>query len=330
MNFDRIIQDLILKNNSVAIPGLGTLFMQYNPAEFERLTNRILPPVYQLNFKTLIDPDDNSLVNIILDEYEITKERAEAEVKNWVDDILSTIERGNDYLIKEVGSFRKSGSNIDFEADTNSILLAGNLGLEVTKVPIFEIVGEIEKQKKVIIKQTGSNKHIKELIAAAIALLIILSGIVLYRLELLQQGWDNLIGLIGDTTQYKFEKFATNDTLIGRADAKALKRRALLYAEQQNNQESATKEGVSGISPNGVIKYYLIAGSFKTIRNAEKLQRELISKGYTPEILNIADTTFRVSLASYINRRKAVEEFIALTEQDKNFKLWLYSQLISQ
>jgi hypothetical protein len=330
MNFDRIIQDLILKNNSVAIPGLGTLLIQYQPAEFDRLTNSILPPVYRLTFNTSINPDDNSLVNTILDEYEITTESAETEVKKWVEDIFSNVESGNDYIIKEVGLLRKSGSDVDFEADTNSILLAGNLGLDVTKVPIFELEGDIEKQTSVIISPTVSSKHVKELIAAGVALFIILSGIVLYRLDLLQQGWDNLVGFIGDTTQYKFEKYATNDTLVGRADANALKRRALLYAEQQKNQESAAKEEVTANSPNGVIKYYLIAGSFKTMRNAEKLQSELISKGYTPEILNYGDTTFRVSLASYINRHKAVEEFIAITAQDNNFKLWLYSQLISQ
>jgi hypothetical protein len=330
MNIDRIIHELIFKNNSVSIPGLGTLSLHYSSAEINKLTHRISPPVYELLFNTSTNSDDNSLMSTILDEYEMDKESAEKELENWVKNIVSGLDQGQEYLIKEVGIFKKSGSGIDFKVDVNSYLLAGNLGLEVTKVPIFELEGEIEKQKPIHQIQPGRSKHIKELIASAIALIIILTGVVLYRLELLQQGMDNFLGMFADSNEFKFEKYATNDTLSGRTDARTLKRKALLYAEQQNNQKLENKEVISDSLPNRVIKYYLIAGSFRTSRNAENLLRELKSKGYTPEILNFGDTTFRVSLVSYIDRHKAVEEYIELTSQNNNFKLWLYSQLISR
>jgi nucleoid DNA-binding protein len=331
MDINRIIQDLLIKNNSVSVAGLGTFSLNYIAAEVYKLSNQVSPPSYQLVFTENFDSSDNSIITILSKENNISLIEAKEALDKWVKVVNSVLERGSFYLIMEVGILKKVNNKTVFEPAKNSILYADNFGLEMTRMPLIEIEGDVTKENTPIktIYMPQPVKKTKWVNGVLIAVAIIIIGLGIYlllQLGYLQLGIGKVLAFFKAKNETSTTQLATNDTLSGKIDANDLKRNALLYNENNGTGNSLTNQQ----SAQKVIKYYLIAGSFRKMNTAEILKNELQSKGFTPEILSINDSIYRVSLASFTNRHKAVEEYIMLTAKEFNNKLWLYSQLTSE
>ena len=332
MDINTIIQDLLIKNNKVVIPGLGTFSLKYTPAEVYQYSHRVTPPSYQLIFSENIDFSDNSLVNAYAKEFKESPDGAKNEINNWVGNINSTLNKGVPFQMEELGTLKKENNKINFEADKNSVLFADFYGLEAIKMPLIEIEGEIIKNSQTAkpLYVPVRAKKFNRVNAVLIAVIVVFAGIgiyLLYQLGYLQAGY-NKIAAIFSSEKAKQIQYATNDTLNGKIDANTLKRNALKYNETQKATEK--EQNLQSKQEQKIIRYYLIAGSFKQMNRAEILKSELLGKGFTPEILVMNDSTYRVSLASYLVRRQAVDEYIKLTSGEYNNKLWLFSQLTEQ
>jgi hypothetical protein len=334
MDIRRVIQDLILKNDTVSVPGLGKITRQYTPAEVLSYSGKVTPPSFKLIFEEVTTDSDNTLTQTLAEEYDTTQELSEQTIEGFVTKLISTLDAGKSYFIKEIGTFKKVNGKIEFEAERNSILLADSFGLESTKLPLIEIDNHLEnKGRSRILQILGSAgeglKGLKKwLLPAAIVLLIIGLGVGLFYTGYLQKGYNSVndwvVNFMSPSTN---KQLSTNDTLHGKIDANELKRKALKYSEEKEDTFVSQEKADAS---DKVIRYYIIAGSFKDMTKAEKRKEQLIKSGYQPEVLVIHDTIFRVSLASYIVRKEAVEEFIKISTSDSNMKIWLYSQLVKE
>jgi nucleoid DNA-binding protein len=331
MDINAIIQDLLIKNNSVAVAGLGTFSLRYMPAEIQKFPNQVTPPSHKLIFTENFDISDHSVINVLSKENNFSFTEAKALLDNWVKEVFITIDRESNYTIKELGILKKENNKIIFEAFKDSSVFADNFGLEIISMPLIEIEGEIVKEAKpyqpvYIPQRVKKNSWVNGILIAFIVLLLGFSIFLLLHLGYLQSGIGKIVALFKAKSEATITQLATNDTLNGKIDANALKRNALLYKENKGNGDV----NASQQSEQKAIRYYLIAGSFKKIKSAEILKNELTSKGFAPEILSINDSIYRVSLVSFTNRNKAVEEYIMLTTGEFNNKLWLYSQIINE
>lgn len=323
MDIDRIIQDLLISNNSITVIGLGTFSMDYIPAEIYKVTNRVTSPSYNLVFDENFDDSDNLLIKTISGKYSITEDKARLEVENWVNKVRETFEQNVGYTIKDVGTLKKDSDKISFIPDTDSPLLADNYGFETTNIPLFELDGEVTR-----LAATGTEKYDKPLYsvnrerrallgAIAICTVIILS--ILYQSGYLQPGI------------YKILELFSSENVGSDINAIKLKRDALQYNEMHKKAgDTINNLNAQSSTEKKILRYYLIAGSFKTMKSAEKLKEELAIKGFSPEVLVYGDSLFRVSLSSYTIRRKAVNEYIRLTSEENNYKLWFFSQLTAK
>jgi nucleoid DNA-binding protein len=352
MDISRVIQDLLVKNGHVSVHGLGSFDLINMPAEMFKYKNEMAPPTVQLLFNENYTITDNSLINTLIAEYDLTFDEVRTKTEEWVKEIKSTLDNGSQYYINEIGTLKKLDGKITFDPDKVSPLFAENFGLEVTSLPLIELEGEVVKEEtqtiiepvKEEIKQPEAEK--KEEPKQPEKPVIIAPKPIISEPAYVppakksskwkKLGWAAaiiLVVLIGlyflvDSGIFVEKKYrlATNDTLAGKIDAEELKRKALEYKESQNASEKTKVDTLKSKS----LKYYLIAGSFKTMQNAEKYKDELIKKGYTPEILSLDDSIYRVSLASFTDRHKAVEEYITLNAGEYNNKLWLFSQAVSE
>lgn len=68
-------------------------------------------------------------------------------------------------------------------------------------------------------------------------------------------------------------------------------------------------------------KYYLVAGSFKTRKYAEKFVSKLTGEGYNSEIFMERHGFYRVSYNSYVDRQKAFNEYRSMKNQ--NIQVWV-------
>jgi nucleoid DNA-binding protein len=330
MDIARIIQDLLYKDNSVSIPGLGTFSIIYKSSELLKYSNQITPPSYQIYFTENFDTTDNKITSILSEEYDLPFENALEIIENWVKEIKEILKEEKSFSIKNIGVLNDVSGIINFEADTNSPLTAGNFGLENVKIPLIEIEPEKTETHKTIdlpVKPKASNKKIKWIAALFAILIIVSAGFIAFNLGYFDKAINELSLMTGFDDTSEGQQLATNDTLKGKIDANKLKRNALKYNE---NKKNILAEKQQKLQKQKVLKYYIIAGSFKSFKSANKFKNDLVFGGFSPEILNIGDTTFRVALSSFSDRHKAVEEYIMLTTQDAKRKIWLYSQLTQE
>lgn len=72
-------------------------------------------------------------------------------------------------------------------------------------------------------------------------------------------------------------------------------------------------------------KYFVIAGSFKHLRNASDLQDQLKSRGYTADVMVTENRMYRVSVASYATKAEAERGLAGLKAERGLESCWLLS-----
>ena len=333
MDITRIISDLLLRDSSVSIPGLGTFSVLHIPSEIYRYSNLISPPSYKIDYTENFDAANNSLAYILSEEYDMPSIKAKEIISNWVNEVKSLLKNGKSFSIKNIGILNEVSGKIIFEADLNSLLTAGSYGLESIKTSLIELETEKPETYTPINLQSKLKKPVYILKWAAILVSVIIlfsAGFIAYNMGYLDKTIMDLSEIFIFSDQNENHQLATNDTLSGKIDAYKLKRNALNYNEFQKAQKAISDKKQQSLQKQKTLKYYIIAGSFRSFKSANRFKSELIMYGYSPEILNIGDTTFRVSLNSFSNRKKAVEEYIMITTKDTKRKIWLYSQLVEE
>lgn len=163
--------------------------------------------------------------------------------------------------------------------------------------------------------KTKKTLFVKIGIAAGILIIIASAIYILVDSGALKGAFDNISAIFK-------EKPENLNALKDSTEADSLKRKALLYEEALADSIEQANTAYQG-----KIAYFIVAGSFKSAQNAQKQINSLMGKGYKAEMINLGDTLYRVSIGTYYDRRKAVEEYIAITNQDPELKIWMFSRL---
>lgn len=324
MDISRVLTDLLQDKGKVTVPGLGKFSLEYVPAEIYKFTKRVVPPTYKIDFQSIYEDDKNYLINTIVKVYNLSEYEAIEAINNWVSVLKDAVNAGKLYEIENIGTFIKEDDKLLFCEAKESVLLADNFGLKTADIPLIELDEQENGKRKASVKKTTFPKHVKIGLWAAGLFILISFGLGL----LYQNGYlDAPIKTMSDMfiVSSNTPNLATNDTLEGEIDANDLKRAALKYNEETKpSTETKTK---TAVKPQGKrLTYYIIAGSFKTLKNAQRFEKKMFFKGYSPKTLVVDDTLFRVSVSYAKDRQKAVEEFIAITNKDPNLKIWMYTK----
>jgi cell division protein FtsN len=71
--------------------------------------------------------------------------------------------------------------------------------------------------------------------------------------------------------------------------------------------------------------FFIIAGSFKKLKNASDLQDQLNSRGFHAEVMITENRMYRVSVASYATKTEAEKELVKIKSQSGLQSCWLLS-----
>jgi nucleoid DNA-binding protein len=328
MDYSRLITDLLLKNQKVCVPSLGTFTIVYKSAEVFSRLKKIYPPSYELLFTETTDSTDTIFISELANFSEIPFDQAKENVKAFVDSIHATLQDGKPYVINEVGELVKKDNKIILNAVKSGILFADLYGLDVVAMPIMDIEEYVEGPK--IVENTNippippviREKSRKPVLLTVIIIAAIIALGCVYLLVF--DNPDFVPNLFHKKPQIAVAKKTNHpvDSLVNDINTRANKRNALLYKENSDSSQSELTEPASI----NARKYYLIAGSFRSMTNAEKLKAMLEQNGYQPEVINMGDTMYRVSIKVFDNRGDAIVELNKLnTEGVLNNQVWLLS-----
>lgn len=345
----KTIQDLLLEYNYVAIPQLGGFVSKYKSAEIVLEKNIILPPSKKISFNANLKEDDGLLVNNIAKRYQLTVNEAEKNIKEFVKNIFVRLDEGQKVSLEKIGIFKFNQQlNIEFEVENTENYNPHSYGM-VSASCIALTDNEIVDKKN---KQIFTRSH---LIKAAVILPFLIVGAVLSiylnSIGLFVRTNSQETSVVSLPIENKSLKTAEEENPIAKEiDHKTDKKNALAYVEPSKKEilqvkipkkiklekvekilvkaESIKKLEIEKEKPveNQVskeevfLKYQLVAGSFKSKTNAQRLSKKIQKLDIEAEIIKMGHR-YRVIAASYSNKKEAVKAKKSLKQQ--KVKTWI-------
>ena len=271
------------------------------------------------------------LAEVLAKGEELESEEARQRVLELVDAIKFALDKGEEYILMEAGSFsRDSEGKIRFLADPDWVLEADQYGLE--SMDLLELEELPIEEEPVKVTATKASAKVTPLapprpkpkprrwrVIWAVAALLIAVLVVLVILPPRE----------GENGERKplFSKKA--DREVTEQEQGTTEEQALETLEQGPDTETAVPEPepeVTEVTPVEVSKdFFIIAGSFSKLKNASDLQDRLKSRGFNAEVMITENRMYRVSVASYATKKEAEKELTRLKSQPGLQSCWLLS-----
>ena len=332
MRLNRIIQKLLANNNFISLPGIGSFVQTLEPAKLSTDGVTFIPPKQTILFSTSRTFNDELIERYLQDTEGLTAIETRTRVQQYISRLKEELEKGTTITFENVGTLQKKGDgSLYFEPFAEKQRASSTFGLQPIKLDPKERVSHSpHKQSEPQIKKpVASSSNFTAvglpimLGVAAVVVLMLISSLLIFVPEL--RFWshksettldiiavkssnqpsttrnlplDSASQNITDTTSNKYED---NVEII------TDKKQALFY------QEPAKPDNKT---------YYLIAGSFEQIDNAQQLINSLTKLGHSPELLH-SNGYYRVAISKFSDKNGALRELARLRSQKATKSVWV-------
>lgn len=322
MQIELILKDLLLTNDCVIVPNFGGFVSNYKAATVKNSPfANFSPPSKHIVFNDNLKVDDGLLTNTISKEYLLQFADAKKEVENFVAATIEILDKGRSYTMEGVGTFMKtSENNIIFESELNENLLSDSFGLGDFEFAVLKNPELIRKENKKYkdldpVRRLALKKYARAaLIASPIILALLFVPKHIDTLQLSSLHFFNASPAV-ETIKYEMPTpTVTQDVnpIASKLDEVVQKQVALKYIEP-----------VKSTSNN---QYFIIAGSFTSTENAERLITTLREQNVEAEILT-SDGYNRVYIDGFDQKENAEARLNTLRSQNEAFKsFWIYKK----
>ncbi len=110
INIDRHIQQLLLVNDCVIVPGLGGFVAHKVDAKYDSEHNVFYPPKRTIGFNPILKMNDSLLIQSLIETYDISYPEAMNKIEEVVDNIIKNIDEGREFKIEAIGKLRKESN----------------------------------------------------------------------------------------------------------------------------------------------------------------------------------------------------------------------------
>jgi len=129
----KYIGELLYQHDTVALPGLGTFVSAYRPAEIDQVRGELTPPGKGAGFNPNLITDDGLLVKLLQNRHHLAFEAAQAQLKQYVEEVKAALERQEIVDFPEVGRLYQ-----DYEKNLQFLPDSTNFSLEAYGLPVVE------------------------------------------------------------------------------------------------------------------------------------------------------------------------------------------------
>ncbi len=308
MDITPFIRDLILLNECVILRGFGGFDTSYKNALLDKNRKIILPPGKKIFFRPEWVKDNGVLEKYLAESLKIKSEKASEIINSYVQRINKKLDDDRFLILAGIGKFQKSENDkIIFTCLEDENYLADSFGLDMLSVEVEKVpaeVIEIPVSKPLIMVH---RKFTGWYVTIGVLLFLILS--TLYILITGNEGLSLLVPFVKLN-----KKPAESEVIIFGKQNKALEDSVTKSIEQTIDKRTNFKaaltpgEAIKPITGVGEVRYYLVAGSFKSESNADVLKEKLIKKGITPVVMKTPGNFTMIIVGAFKNRDQAIDE----------------------
>ena len=334
MKLNRVIQKLLANNNFISLPSIGSFVQTLEPATLSADGATFIQPKQTIFFNTSRTFNDGLLERYLRETEAITASEASIIVKQYINKLNVEIEKGISITFENVGTLQKKDDGLlCFEPFPEAQRASATFGLKSIKlVPNKESYHPTHKQPEA---QSAKPKPVTSasnfsavglpimLGVAAVVVLMLVGSLLIFVPELRfwsyksnktldiinvqkdsQPSFANSLPI--DTTEKTQSDTVTNE-LEEKVEIIADKKRALFYEEPTKPDDKT---------------YYIVAGSFEQIENAQQLFNSLAKEGYSPELLKSNDH-YRVAISKFSDKNGALRELVRLRSHKATKSVWI-------
>ena len=296
MSISKHITELLYNHNCVIVPGFGA-FLTKNIAA-SRNNDVFSPPKKTIAFNGMLKENDGLLANRISATDGISYKAALKKIKKDVKTLASSLNVG-EVEIDNIGTLRLNDEKkVQFQPNQNVNFDSKSYGLESFTRPPRKTSSPEEKVKKLSIPDYAVRY------AAIILLLIGISSISYNSFD-----------------EFRYEQKAES---LANAQKKILEnvQAATFDLGEYTKISIPIKQNIIPVQSSSIY-YSVIAGSFRSMENANKKLKSLINLGYQASFTSVNPKGLhRVAYARLENRNEAVN-LIARIKKEKGNDAWL-------
>ena len=339
---DKHISQLLYDHECVIVPELGGFLTSYEHARIHPVQHTFSPPEKKIAFNVYLKQNDGLLANALAFEKQISYPAALKEIEGYVEKCRTELDSGRKFIIEEVGMlFRDVETNIRFEPFNNKNYLKDAFGLsQIQYLPVqhSEFEQQVEKQLREFISLRPSQPLprtplILKKVRLNLVNTLLLTGSILWfcvNLYIVSPGNMNLASL------NPFRNHAATSVQKPIPAPQVYTQPAVIKPETVFVRESMPVETIENTNSSAAGKldaaisekaftpdFYIIAGAFKSMANAQKLQAQLKSQGFThASVIENKEGRKLVTYDGFATREEAFSELNRLKALDKEG--WIY------
>jgi len=335
MIIGKYIKQLLDERKRVLLPGFGNLEVKETGGGVPTSGNRIDPPGLLIRFDTGYSKDDGLLASVFAAGEEFDEVEAGQRILELVDAIKFALDKGESYEIPEAGTFsRADDGKIHFKVDPQWVLEPDQYGLESMDLLELEELPSKEPLKKAVRSEQEQAPPAKKVIKTSTPLtelhppekntprfnkwrvIWIVAGVLAVILVA-------LIFIPVDTIR---KPKPMDPTVTGSPGTEVPAREE--SATPALDSDDRTGEATTTDEPDPVEvehNFFIIAGSFKHLKNASDLQDQLKAKGYPAEVMITENRMYRVSVSSYATKELAERSLAGMKATPGLKSCWLLS-----
>ncbi len=135
----KMVKELILDNDEVSLPGVGSFVAELVPSSFSDKGYTINPPYKRLSFRKKADASDNVLIDFYAKSNNVEKETASKIVIDFLSEMQKVLELRKSIVFPGLGKLRATKENIFFfVADEDLDIYPEGFGLEPISLKTHE------------------------------------------------------------------------------------------------------------------------------------------------------------------------------------------------
>ncbi len=307
MSVEKEIKQLLLKNECVTVPGFGAFITHYAPAQVFPAQNKLLPPSKTVSFNRLLTNNDGLLISSYSLKEAISYQEAARTIEKQVNHWNRALENQQAIILEDIGKLiRTNDGKIDFiEGLTENISLQAYGLNALYHLPINRSI--IQENKTVqpssakpsapIVQRQKRNRRVghrkntaKYVLVSCLLAIVGLSQLLLFTDSPIQVSEANFIHFSfvesrpthlpnHKESSHYIAASSVNDSILTRESYtqpfKKIAQESMATDITTTKVEQVVTQEANTL-PTG---YYLILGSFKEQKNADKLSQKLIKEG---------------------------------------------------
>lgn len=150
-----LLQELLLENERITLPGVGTFSLEEVPASFLEESNIMLPPTKKIVFDNLQNKNDGLLENAYARKTGLILEDSKRDLLFLSKKVKEAIANNLKVVIPGFGTLFNNNGEISFDKDKDLDVSPDSFGLEAITVEPIEVPVEVKPETKVEEKDGG-------------------------------------------------------------------------------------------------------------------------------------------------------------------------------